>query len=116
MNKEPWHIAAARFCVENAESGFTEQAVRDYIKGKGYSVSDRHLSFFFQEEIQQPVGRQFGRGNDNGSYVPSLEMVATITDFDELREARNNSKQAFWLGFIAIIISLVTLLVTVLQS
>ncbi len=113
MQKEPWHIAAARFCVRNAEQGFTEKDVKEFIKGKGYQVSDRHLSFFFQEEVQQPVGRQYGRGNDNGSYVPSLQMVTTITDYDELKEARKNSKQAFWLGFVAIVISLATLIVSI---
>jgi len=112
MKKEPWQITAARFCVDNAESGFTSTDVKLYIKKKGHTVSDRHLEFFFQEEIQAPPGRAHGRGTDNGKYVPPLEMVSTITDFDELREARKNSRQAFWLGFIAIIISLITLIVT----
>jgi len=112
MKKEPWQITAARFCVDNAESGFTFADISVHIKEKGYTVSDRHLEFFFQEEILNPPGRKYGRGSNNGTYVPPLEMVSTITDFDELREARKNSRQAFWLGFIAIIISSITLIVT----
>jgi hypothetical protein len=116
MKKEPWHIAAARFCVDNAESGVTSTELKNHIKELGYKVSGHHLEFFFQEELQQPTGRQFSRVPENGRYTPPLEMVSTITDFDELREARKNSKQAFWLGFIAIVISLITLLFTALNN
>lgn len=110
--KEPWQIAAARFCVEHSEKGFEFKELKDFINAN-YKVRDRHLEFFVQEEIQHPTGRQFNRQGDNGNWVPPLSLVSMVTDYDELKEARKNARQAFWLSLIAIIISFITLIVTV---
>lgn len=111
MSKEPWQIAAARYCVEHSEDGFEFKDLKDFINAN-YKVRDRHLEFFIQEEIQHPTGRQFNRQGDGGNWVPPLSLVSMVTDYDELKEARKNARQAFWLSFIAIIIALVTLIVT----
>jgi hypothetical protein len=88
--KEPWQIAAARFCVDNSEEGFTVEEVKDFIRNR-YQVSDKHLEYFIHEEIKRPEGRQFSREHDNGKWVPSLGLVSKVTDYEELREARRNS-------------------------
>jgi hypothetical protein len=105
---EPWQIAAARFCVEHSEKGFEFKELKDFINAN-YKVRDRHLEFFVQEEIQHPTGRQFSRQGDNGNWVPPLSLVSMVTDYDELKEARKNAKNAFYFSIIAIVISLLTL-------
>lgn len=112
MSKEPWQIAAARYCVEHSEQGFDFKELKDFINAK-YKVRDRHIEFFIQEEIQQPTGRQFSRNGDNGNWVPPLSLVSMVTDCDELKEARKNARQAFWLSIVAILISSITLAVNI---
>lgn len=77
-----------------------------------YNVSQCHLEFFIQEEIQNPTGRRGNRQGDGSHWVPPLSLVSMVTDYDELKEARKNARQAFWLSIIAIIVSLVTLVMT----
>lgn len=111
INKEPWQIAAARFCVDNSEKGFEEKDLKSFIQ-LHYSVSDGHVNQFIEEEIHFPLGSKFSRSGRGGYWIPPLELVSKITDYDELKEARRNSKNAFWLSMIAIIISVITLIVT----
>lgn len=112
--REPWQIAAARYCVDNSEKGFEFGDLKQFIK-ENYAVSDRHLEFFVQEEIQQPTGRQFSRQGDGGRWVPPLDLVSKINDYDELREARKNSKQAFWFSSVSVAISLIAMLITLFK-
>ena len=108
---EPWQIVAARFCVKNSEKGFKEEDLKTFIQSH-YSVSDGHVSQFIEEEIYLPLGSKFSRNGRGGYWIPPLELVSKVTDYDELKEARRNSKNAFWLSMIAITISAVTLIVT----
>lgn len=114
-HKEPWQIAAARYCVENSEKGFEEKDLKKYVQSL-YSVSDGHINQFLEEEIHFPLGSKFSRNARAGYWIPPLELVSKVTDYDELKEARKNSKNALWLSIIAIIISAITLLVTVFQN
>ena len=103
--KEPWQRAAARYCAENSE-GFSLADLKKYIQDI-YPVSDGHVSQFIEEEIQSPSGRQhsrMGRGAE-GLWIPPLDLVSKVTDYDELRHARKNAKDAFWLSIVAILIS-----------
>lgn len=109
--KEPWQIVAARYCVENSEKGFTNDGLKKYISNI-YNISDGHLSQFIEEELQFPLGSKYSRTTRNGYWIPPLELVSKVTDYDELKEARKNAKNAFWLSMVAIIISAVTLMVT----
>ncbi len=108
--KEPWQITAARYCVENSERSFTKQELEKYIKSL-YNVNDWQLNQFFEEEIYLPTGRKFTRTHNQQNWIPPLELVSKITDYDELKEARKNARQAFWLAIIAIIISAIALIV-----
>lgn len=109
--KEPWQITASRFFVENSEKGFTYEEYIKFISEK-YQINDRHISLFWIETIQNPAGRKYTRDFDHITkrWIPPLELVSTITDYDELVEARKNAKQAFWLSMIAIIISILSLI------
>lgn len=109
--KEPWQIAAARFCVENSEKGFATEQLKTFISSN-YAVSEGHISQFIEEELQFPLGSTHSRTGRAGYWIPPLELVSKVTDYDELKEARRNSKNAFRLSIVAIIISAVTLLVT----
>ncbi|OIO19931.1 MAG: hypothetical protein AUJ23_01265 [Candidatus Magasanikbacteria bacterium CG1_02_32_51] len=112
--KEPWQIVAARYCVENSEKGFEEKNLKSYIQSI-YSVSDGHVSQFIEEDLQFPLGSKYPRKERGGFWIPSLDLVSKVTDYDELKEARENSKNAFCLSIIAIIISALTLIIQLLQ-
>lgn len=112
--KEPWQIAAARFCVENSETGFRDQDLIARIN-EDYAVDERHITHFLHEEIRRPSGRSWSRNDVEGSWVPPMDLVSKLIDYDELKEARKNANQAFWLSTIAIIVSGVTLAVTIFK-
>ena len=114
IKKEPWQIAAARYCVANSELGFDQPGLNEYIKSS-YAVSEAHLHQFWEEEIYLPTGRKYSR-NARGNWMPPLDLVSKVTDYDELKEARKNARQAFWLSIIAIIISATTLIVPFLDN
>lgn len=119
MNKvkkrEPWQIAAGRYFVENSERGFSHDEYKKFVLSS-YSVSERHISQFWEEMIQNPAGRQYPRNGDStGKWIPPLELVSTITDYDELVEARKNAKQAFWLAVVAILVSGASLIVSIVK-
>jgi len=121
--KDPWQIAAARYCVAHAEKAFTVEELKKYIKSL-YEVDDRFIEQFYSEEIFKPAGREHsrgfltkkdGKGGNINFWVPPLDLVSKITDYDELKEARKNAKQAFWLSIIAIIISAITLIISIFK-
>ncbi len=107
--KEPWQIAAARYCVNNSEKGFGSEGLKEYIESL-YEVKNAHLQQFWEEEICKPAGRSYGR-NPRENWIPPLDLVSKVTDYDELREARKNAKQASWLAIFAIIISAAALII-----
>jgi len=115
--KDPWQIAAGRYFVEKSEGGFTFDEYRDFVVSK-YKVSGGHLSQFFEETIQSPSGRKFSRTADHISktWIPPIELVSTIIDYDELVEARKNARQAFILSLIAIVISALSLIVSICKN
>lgn len=102
-NKESWQIAAARYCVENSEKGFALDDLKKYIQSV-YSVSDGHVSQFIEEELQMPPGNKFSR-SARGSWIPPLELVSKVTDYDELKEARESSRKAIYVAIGSLIIA-----------
>ena len=95
--KEPWQIAAARYCVTNSEEGFTKKGLIEHIKSS-YKVSEVHLQQFYDEEIYKPTGREHSRNfvltDEGGNWIPPIDMVSKITDYDALQEARKSSRKA----------------------
>ena len=88
------------------------EQLKEYIHST-YSVSDIHIQHFHEEEIHLPTGRKFSRNPDKLSkWVPPLDLVSKVTDYDELKEARRNANVASWLALVAIVISLITLNLT----
>ena len=57
--KEPWQIAAARFCVERGE--FTHKELVTFLTEPPHEIPPEHVRNFFIENIQNPAGRQFNR-------------------------------------------------------
>jgi len=114
-NKEPWQIAAARYCVINSERGFDTQDLIRYIKSL-YSVSDGHLSQFIEEELQSPSGRQHSRMVRGGLWIPPLELVSKVTDYDELREARESSKKAMYIAIASLVLASIVGLAQILAQ
>ncbi len=118
QKKEPWQIAAARYCVENSEKGFTHAKLKEYIQSV-YSISDDHFNQFIDEELRQPSGRQFSRTGKGGFWIPPLDLVSKVTDYEELQEARESSKRAMYIAtgslVVAIIVGVVQILTSVCQ-
>ncbi len=118
--KEPWQIAAARYCVAHSEKGFNEEDLKGHIKSS-YEVSGRFIKQFYLEEIRHPAGREHSRDflkdeDGSGLWIPPLDLVSKVTDYDELKEARRNAIWAFRFSIIAIIISAVTLIVSIFKN
>jgi hypothetical protein len=120
--KEPWHIAAARYCFHD-DKGFTLEELTSFIKETYPKVSKSAVRRFFEDEIKNPAGFKNGRQHIEGGvktkspdsnqkwintnrWSAPLDLVSKVTDYDELKEARKNAKQArnFSLGAIAIAI------------
>lgn len=106
VKKEPWQIASARYFVENSEKGFTEDEFKQYIQNK-YNVSARHLNQFFREEVQLPSGRDLNTAIRDGTegWIPPLDLVSKVTDYDELKEARKNASNAWYFSIAALIVA-----------
>lgn len=105
---EPWQIAAARFCVERKE--FSLEELRTYLEGGTYNIDHTHVRNFFIENIQNPPGRQFNRefrkvSEGNVFWTAPSELVSIVTDYDELREARESSRKAMYIAIGSLIIA-----------
>lgn len=118
---EPWQIAAARYIV-GCEHGSTMSNLKAKLIELGYELHDIQVSAFWGEEVISPAGRKFSRSKVNPPgedsehiYQAPLDLVQKITDYDELKEARINAKNAFWLSVITIIIAFVTLAITAIS-
>lgn len=100
---EPWQIDAMRWFIERAESGFLQVDFTEYMKKTHPKLSPRFISMFFNETITQPVGRSYGRTSDSdGRWYPPIELVAIVIEYDELVEARQNAKRAFYISILAL--------------
>lgn len=108
--KEPWQIAAARYCVGNAEKGFTKKGLGEHIESS-YSVNKNYIEQFYNEEIYKPAGRDhtrdFVKTEDGGLWMPPLDLVSKITDYDELQEARVSSKRAIYIAIGSLLLAIV---------
>lgn len=105
----PWQIAAARFCVERKE--FTLKDLETFLEMSPYNIPHDHVRNYFIENIQNPPGRQFNRefrksaeGN-GGLWTAPSELVSMVTDYDELREARESSRKAMYTAIGSLIIA-----------
>lgn len=106
--KEPWQIAAARFCVERKE--FTLKELEAFLEKNPYNIPHDHVRNYFIENIQNPPGRQFNRefrkvGEDNVFWTAPSELVSMVTGYDELREARESSRKAMYIAVGSLIIA-----------
>lgn len=110
--KEPWQITAGRFCVLNSEGGFTLEELQAHIQLL-HKVSDHQVRIFWEEEIHFPSGSTYSRNAVDGRWIPPLDLVSKITDYDELHEARKNAVDARTFAIRAIIVSLVALIASV---
>lgn len=110
QEREPWQIAAARYCVAHSEGGFTKEGLKRHIESF-YKVNGRHIEQFWDEEIYKPSGRDFARtwlsDPTGGIWVPPLDLVSKITEYDELQEARQSSRQAMLIATVSLIIAII---------
>jgi hypothetical protein len=118
--KEPWQIAAARYCVDNSEEGFTDKDLKEYIKSLYNKVSEVQINQFFEEEIYKPTGREYHRNwfkvEDKNKWTPPLDLVSKITDYDELQEARESSRKAMNIATGSLIVAIIVGIVEILTS
>lgn len=117
--KEPWQIAAARYCVVNSEKGFTKDGLEKYVESL-YNVSKTQLNQFYEEEIYYPTGRKFSRNcstiDGASKWTPPLDLVSKITDYDELQEARESSRKAMYIATGSLIVAIIVGIVQIWTS
>lgn len=105
--KEPWQIAAARFCVHKVE--FSLQELEQFLENPPYNVDHQVVRNFFTESIQAPPGRSVTRDFRTVSgiqfWTAPTELVSMITDFEELQDARKNARSAFKISMAALAVS-----------
>jgi hypothetical protein len=108
-SKEPWQIAAARFCVERDDTEFTRAELEQFLRENGYQIHTWHIHRFFQDQVKLPAGMQWNREprGENGTefWTAPLELVSTIVDYDELKQARESSISAWKMAAAALIVS-----------
>ena len=118
---EPWQITAARFCVENSSRGFTVTQLTNYLRSLNIDFTNEHnqIDFFFSEEILSPGGSRFQRSpiaQENGYvYQAPLALVQKIQDYDELVEARKNSRNAIYFALASIVLACISIIVQVVN-
>ena len=104
--KEPWQIAAARFCVEKME--FTEDELRQFLE-REYKVPHTHIQEFFENKIKKPSGYQYDRQHrlEDGKWLRTapLELASTIVDFDEIKLARESASSAWRISMGALVVA-----------
>ena len=120
-NKEPWQIAAARFCVRRKE--FTLKELETYLENSPYNIPHDNVRNYFIENIQNPPGRQFNREfrrsveGKGGLWTVPSELVSMVTDYDELREARESSRKAIYIAIgslaVAIVVGIAQIIVQI---
>lgn len=119
--KEPWQIAAARYCVTHSE-GFTKESLVKHIVSS-YKVNMLHIEQFYNEEIYKPAGRENTRtwlsDSSGGIWTPPLDLVSKIIGYDELQEARDSSRKAMRIAtgslIVAIIVGIVQILISIFR-
>lgn len=118
-DKEPWLIAAARFCVENSEYGFSHEGLKRHLNELDYKVNDAQVDQFFLEQIRIVPGTNIPRGNhaadgNENLYFAPYELVQKIDDHDELIFARKTAENASKASICSIVIAIVALLASIL--
>lgn len=110
--KEPWQITAARFCVERGT--FSQNELESYIVGLGQEqgVAEK----FFTENVLLPFGTKRARAHSDGNWFAPTELVTMVMEYDELKELRRNSLQAWHLSLTAIIIGATGILVQIVAN
>jgi hypothetical protein len=98
--KEPVYIAITRALALKFPEKITEGEVREYLQKNGVNCSDETLNFAL---------RQLGYTEDGTSRLLNAEYYFSLLDYEELTEARKNSREARWLAVIAILISVASL-------
>lgn len=120
IEKEPWQIAAARYCVVNSEEGFGCDDLIKHIQSIYNKVHERQVNQFYDEEIYRPAGRDFSRNyltiGGKNKWIPPLDLVSKITDYDELQEARESSRRAMHIATGSLIVAIVVGIVQILTS
>lgn len=119
VGKDPWQIAASRFCVEQGDKEFTYTEVKDFLRKEGYKIHDYQVQIFLDDEIGHPPGMQFGRNarieNNISFWTAPLNLVSTINDYDELRLARDNARSAWRWAAAAFFVSSIGAVFQILQ-
>ena len=116
--KEPWQIAAARYCVTNSGK-FTKEGLFKHIKFS-YDVNKVHLQHFYEEEIEKPAGRDYSRRylstKEGGVWTAPLDLVSKVTDYDGLQQARDSSRKAMYIATGSLIMAIIVGIVQICTS
>lgn len=98
-----------------SESSFQEKYLEMYLENvynnkKRTQIPNKETIFLYTGHRDIPYK------DDKGKYIVNLESTFKYLDYLELKEARKNAKQAFWISIGAIILSLVSIGVAVFYT
>lgn len=99
--REPAYIAITRALADKFPEKVTRVEVEQYLEKQNIGCSAGALDFALS---------QLGYTDDKGaSRLLNAEYYFSLLDYEELTEARKNSREARWLAIIALIVSLASL-------
>lgn len=99
--REPVYIAITRALAEKFPEKVSRDEVKEYLEKNKISCSENTLNFALS---------QLGYTGDNGTTrLLNAEYYFSLLEYEELTEARKNSREARWLSIAAIIIAVASL-------
>lgn len=103
MSKVHFYARFLEFAEARSFDGFTHDDFNKWAESNGFTKTEIDLCSRYIHELCD----RFDFIAPGKNFI-TPETYFNYIDYVELREARKNSKEAFWLSFIAIIISLIS--------
>ena len=107
MKKDDVYIAILKYAKDNLDNGATFTDVKKYLKQLGYSFEPQPFQDLFSRVFSDPSGHNYVMPlNVNiQKFIMGIEAYFQLLEYEELKEARQSSKNAMWIAIVAIIIS-----------
>ncbi len=119
--KDDLHIAILKYGKDRLEKGITFRELYDYIKEKGYEVSEYTIkscmgsSYETLEQKYRPLGfSDFGKKEIK--FTLTIESTFRLIEYEEFKSANKNALSATRFATSAIFVSIVALVISIYYS
>lgn len=120
QKEEDLHISVLRFVLKNPGAtpmGLIEKLLLDSREEKIFLLNQFRRKEFFEEVGQSENLNPSVLGNDYYvKYMLSFEGRSRLLEYDELKEARENARSAFWMALLALVVSTLGVILEALCS